>query len=138
MELTKKDRAYFNIAKEMSKLSNFPRIHIGACVVYQHKVISSGYNTTKTHTLQKKYNRFRFSDDTPATLHAETQALLPIMGRKDIDFSRVTLYLYRVNNCGQLSLSRPCPSCMALIRSLGIKYICYTGENSYVSETLVY
>lgn len=138
MELTKKDRAYFNIAKEMSKLSNFPRIHIGACVVYQHKVISSGYNTTKTHTLQKKYNKFRFNEDTPATLHAETQALLPLIGRKDIDFSRVTLYLYRTYKNGQLAPSRPCPSCMALIRSLGIKYICYTCDGSYVSETLVY
>ena len=138
MELTKKNRTYFNIAKEMSKLSDFPRIHIGACVVYQHKVISSGYNTTKTHTLQKKYNKFRFTDDTPATLHAETQALLPLLGRKDIDFSRVTLYLYRVNHYGKLAPSRPCPSCMALIRSLGVKYICYTSENSYVSETLIY
>ena len=138
MELTKKDRTYFNIAKEISKMSDFPRIHIGACVVYQHKVISSGFNTKKTHTLQKKYNKFRFQEDTPASMHAETQALLPLIGRKDIDFSRVSIYVYRALNNGELTLARPCPSCMALIRNLGIRHIYYTSDKSYVNEELVY
>ena len=75
MNLTKSDRAYFNIAKEMSKLSDFPRVQIGACAVYKHKVISTGCNSQRTSPLQKKYNKYRFSVDTPHTCHAETNCL---------------------------------------------------------------
>ena len=59
VELTKKNKTYFNIAKEVSYLSDFPRVQIGACAVYKHKVISTGCNSQRTSPLQKKYNQTR-------------------------------------------------------------------------------
>ena len=141
MHLSKKDKVYFNVAKEVSKLSDFPRVHIGACAVYKHKVISTGFNTTKTSPLQKKYNKYRFDENIPGsthTCHSELSCLKPLIGRKDIDFENVSLYIYREHKNHNLALARPCPSCMALIRDLGIKNIHYTGSGSYVSERLVY
>ena len=138
MNLTKKDRAYFNIAKEMSKLSDFPRVQIGACAVYKHKVISTGCNSMRTSPLQKKYNQYRFTVETSHTCHAELSCLKSLIGRKDIDFKNVELYVYREYKNGNLALARPCLSCMELIRQLGIKHIYFTGDQSYVSEEIVY
>jgi deoxycytidylate deaminase len=138
VNLSKTHKAYFSAADAMSRLSNFDRIHIGAVAVYKHKIVSSGFNSTKTNPLQKKINKYRFADDTPHCLHAETSCLLPLMCRKDIDFSNVTLYTHRRYANGELGPSRPCKSCMSLIKSLGIKNIYYTNDGSYVHEEIVY
>lgn len=138
MNLTKKDKAYFNIAKEVSILSNFPRIKIGCCAVYKHKVISTGCNSLRTSPLQKKYNKYRFTVDTNHTCHAETSCLKSLINRRDIEFKNVDLYIYRAYQNNELALSRPCPSCMKLISELGIRNIYYTGNKSYISEEIVY
>lgn len=138
MKLTKSHRAYFKAAKAMSELSDFKQQHIGAVAVYGHKIISSGCNSCKTNPMQKRLNIHRFSADTPATLHAELSCLLPLINRKDIDFSNVSMYVYREYKNGDLALSKPCASCMALLRSLGIRHIYYTGDSSYINEEIIY
>ena len=138
MELSKSHRAYFKTAKAIAELSDFPRVKIGCCAVYKHKIISSGCNSMKTNPTQKRLNAHRFDADTPATMHAELSCLLPLISRKDVDFSDVSLYIYREFKSGDLALARPCASCEALIRSLGIRYIYYTGNSSYISEEIIY
>lgn len=138
MQLTKSHRAYFKAAKAMSELSDFKQHHIGAVAVSGHKIISSGYNSMKTNPTQKRLNIHRFDADTPATIHAELSCLLPLINRRDINFSEVSLYIYREYKNGDPAISRPCPSCMALIRQLGIRKLYYSGENSYINEELIY
>ena len=137
MELTKKDRAYFNIAKEVSKLSDFPRVQIGACAVYKHNVISTGCNSQRTSPLQKKYNQYRFTVDTNHSCHAEISCLKPLIGRKDIDFKNIELYIYREYKNGQPGIARPCESCMRLISELGIKHIYYTNSGGFSHEEIL-
>lgn len=134
MQLTKKDRTYFNVAKEVSKLSDFPRVQIGACAVYKHKVISTGCNSLRTSPLQKKYNQYRFAVETPHTCHAELSCLKPLIGRKDINFKNVELYVYRENKNGTPLLARPCCSCEKLIRDLKIKKVFFSTYGGYASE----
>jgi deoxycytidylate deaminase len=138
MKLTKSHKAYFKAARAISELSDFPRIKVGCVVVYGHKIISSGYNSSKTNPTQKRLNVYRFDVDTPATIHAEVASLLPLVNRKDINFNDVSLYIYREYKNGDPALSRPCPSCMALIRQLGIKKLYYSGDGSYINEELIY
>lgn len=138
MKLTKSHRAYFEAAKAVSELSDFKQQHIGCVAVSGHKIISSGYNSCKTNPMQKRLNIHRFEADTPATIHSELACLLPLIKRKDIDFSNVTLYIYREHKNGDLALAKPCASCDALIRSLGIRSIYYTGKNSYINEEIIY
>lgn len=138
MNLTKSHRAYFKAAKSMSELSDFKQHHIGAIAVCGHKIISSGYNSNKTNPTQKRLNKHRFDVDTPHTIHAELACLLPLINRRDINFSDVSLYIYREHKSGELALARPCASCEALIRSLGIRNIYYTGSRSYISEEIIY
>ena len=138
MVLTKSHKAYFKVAKAIAELSDFHRVSVGCVAVYGHKIISSGCNSSKTHPAQKKLNIYRFDVDTPATIHAEVSALLPLISRKDINFSDVSLYVYREYKNGNPAISRPCPSCMALIRQLGIRKIYYSGDNSFINEELIY
>lgn len=134
--MTKKQKSFFDAAKAVSKMSDFPRIHIGCVVTYgNHRIISSSCNSTKTHPLQKRLNKERFDADTPHSLHAEVAALLPLL-KDDIDFSKVEIYTYRNLANGHLSLARPCPSCMKLIKDLGIRKIWYTTDDGYACEHL--
>lgn len=138
MKLSKSHKSYFKAAKAVSGLSTYKQHHLGCVAVYGHAIISSGYNSNKTNPTQKKLNACRFTEDTPHTMHSELACLLPLIGRKDIDFSRISLYIYREHRNGELALAKPCASCMSLIRSLGIRHIYYTGNNSYVYEEIMY
>ena len=126
--------AYFSAAKAVSELGTFPRIKIGCVAVYKHKIISSGFNSCKTSPIQKKYNAYRFSANTPHYLHAEVSCLKPLIGRKDIDFKNVTLYIARYNTNGEPMLSRPCKSCQQLLRELKIRKCYYTNYGGYTYE----
>lgn len=138
MVLTKSHKSYFKAAKAMSELADYKRYQIGAVAVYKHKIISSGCNTTVTNPLQKHYNQLRFNcDNTSHSKHAELDCLLPLLNRKDIDFSRVNLYLYREHKSGSPALARPCPSCCALIQELGIRHVYYTNDGGYSHEEFI-
>ena len=132
--MTRKQKSFFDAAKAVSESSEFPKVHIG-CVVTEgnHRIISSGCNSTKTHPLQKQLNRERFEVDSVHSLHAEVSALLPLM-KEDIDFSKVEVYTYRNYANGKIAMARPCPSCMKLIKDLGIKKIHYTTADGYACE----
>lgn len=138
MRLSKSHRAYFEAAKAMSRMADFPRIKIGAVAVYKHRIISSGCNSVKTAPIQKKYNIYRFAEDTPHCLHAELACLKPLIGRSDIDFKNVELYIYRSIRGNELALARPCPSCMKLITELGIKNIYYTNNGGFSHEEILH
>lgn len=138
MKLSKSHRAYFKAAKAVSSVSDF-KLKMGCVVVYKHKIISSGCNGYKTHPLQQKYNKYRFeADEGKHCIHAEADALLSLIWRKDIDFSHVTIYVYRQYKNGELAIARPCESCMALIKSLGIRNIYYTNNGGYSHEAILY
>ena len=133
------DMVYYNKARDVSKLSDYGKNqHIGCVVVYKHHIISVGFNSNKTHPIQKIYNKERFNDDdTPHSLHAEIMALIFLKDRKDIKWNDVHLYTYRENRNGELRMSKPCKSCMSLIHSLGIRHIHYTTNEGYESITII-
>lgn len=68
-------------------------------------------------------------------LHAEINCLNSIR-YLDINFSKVKLYIYRIRNDQPFGLSRPCPSCMAAIKDLGIKDLYYTTNDGYAHERI--
>ena len=68
-------------------------------------------------------------------LHAEISCINQIK-HLDINFSKVKLYIYRIRKDQPFGLARPCPSCMAAIRDLGIIHIYYTTNDCYAYEKL--
>jgi deoxycytidylate deaminase len=130
-----KTERFFRYAKNIAEMSDFEKQKMGCVVVYKKQVLSTGFNTTKTHPMQKIYNKYRFEEDSPHKLHAEINALLSLRNA-DIDWSKVKVFVYRKSNNGRGALARPCPSCMAYMKKLGIKHIYYSTYNEPVHEVL--
>lgn len=130
------DYRFFQKARQIADISDYSRIHIGCIAVYQGQVIGLGFNTNKTHPVQKFYNRYREpSDYILPKLHAEISCINQIK-HLDINFSKVKLYIYRIRKDQPFGLSRPCPSCMAAIKDLGIRDVYYTTNDGYAYEKL--
>jgi len=133
------DEKFFMAAKKAAKMSTFRKFHTGCVIVYKNDIISSGYNSNKTHPLQKEYNKERFDvDSTPHYMHAEIHALSSILNDDSIDWRKVHIYVYRILKNTSYGLAKPCASCMKLIKHLGIRNIHYTTNEGYVHEVLDY
>lgn len=128
----------FKVARAVSELSEFPRIQIGAVVARKHTILAVGVNQTKSHPLQKRYNKERFEkeqDTCQHHLHAEMDAILKVKNVNDL--SKASIFVFRRNGDGVLAMSRPCPACMAKIVESGIRKIHYTTDAGYAFEQLV-
>jgi len=139
--MTNRQKRFFNIAREVSLLSDFKKAKIGAVVVEGNRVISTGHNSNKTSTTQYRYNVYRGITDDCACIHkvhAEIAALAPLLNRKDIDWAHTSIYIYREHKDGTISCAKPCKACMQLIKDLGIKKIFYSdwGGNFIKEEYL--
>ena len=132
---------FFKEAKKESLLSDYNGQHLGAVAVYGDKVIlAKAHNSNKTNTTQYFYNRYRIEQKSnimskPPRSHAEVNLLRKIRFL-DIDFSRVSVYIYRELKNGELGMARCCPACMAALKFLGIKKICYTTDDGYAEERI--
>lgn len=100
---------------------------LGAVVVKGHNVLSTGYNSVNTHT---KVNNF------PSSRHAEMDAILKVLKQHNglQKLAGAKLYVTRITKSGTTALAKPCKKCLQLAKSVGIKKIYYTTENS--TETL--
>ena len=138
--MTNREKRFFMMAREVSFLSDFKTARLGAVVVDGNRVLSSGYNSYKTRPLQHKYNIYRHFDNYELSIprqHAEVDALSPLIG-KEIDWSRIAIFVYRELRNGERGCSRPCAACSQLIHDLGIKTIYYINENGvYVKEKVI-
>ena len=130
------DYRYFKKARQIANISDYKKQHVGCVAVYQGQVIGLGCNCNKTHPMQKFYNKYRMpSDYMLPKLHAEISCINQIK-HLDINFSKVKLYIYRIRKDQPFGLARPCPSCMAAIKDLGIRDIYYTTNDGYAYEKL--
>ena len=105
-------------AKKQALKSSEPNRH--GCIIFRrNKVLSLGYNKSKTHTVA--------SNHYSKCLHAEIDA---IVSCKDKDLQGSELLVCRVYKRpeGKLGMSKPCKHCMDIINSSGIKKIHYTNN----------
>lgn len=134
--MTRADYKYFKKARQAAMVSDYYKTHIGCVAVCQGTIIGIGCNCNKTHPTQKFYNKYRKQSEIMLPkLHAEISCLNSIR-HLDINFSKVRLYIYRIRKDQPFGLSRPCPSCMAAIKDLGIRDIYYTTNDGYVHERI--
>lgn len=134
--ISKTDRAMLNIAKNISELSDHPQHHLGAVVVYKHRVISTGYNSvTKVDPLQARIDAQRHGCECRGCLHAETMSLLPLI-KSNTDLRGSKVYVYREHKDGTPAMARPCAGCMSLIRAVGIRKVIYTTNDGFAQEEL--
>lgn len=132
---------FLKIAGDCAKNASYcgpSKVKLGCIAVYHGTILAKGWNSDKTHTDQHKYNYLRFQEKThycPSKSHAEVSVLSKIK-YLDIDFSKVILFVYREYKDGNPAPARCCASCMAAIKSLGIRTIVYTTDDGYAIEYL--
>ena len=135
--MTKRDLLYYEIAKSVSKTSDYHRIKIGAVIVHRRDIIAVAANEPKSHPKQYELNKLQYMDKNfdhcQHYLHAEMKCILRC---KDTDLSRARIYIYREDMQGNLAICRPCIACMTMIRNVGIREIFYTTKDGYVHESL--
>ena len=52
--MNKKDERFISIAREVSNLSDYRKVKIGAVIVLKREIISVEYNKHKSHPIMKK------------------------------------------------------------------------------------
>lgn len=104
---------------ELARKSTFRTRH-GAVVVHDGKIIGSGYNVNLTHSMVKKYSEYK-------TLHAEMVAIMRVKNKRLLKDSAI--FVARINPDGKPMMSKPCKTCMEIIRDTWkIPDIYYTNE----------
>ena len=112
-----------NRAIEEGRLSTF-RTHMGAVVFKGKRILSSGHNGIRSSSINDKYKNY------PNALHAEQAAL---MGLDWTRLSRCSILIIRISRSQEvLGNAKPCPMCLRLIQTIGIKDIYYSDEFSQI------
>lgn len=136
----------FKFAREAMFESDYTgsNAKIGAVAMYKGTIIGSASNSDKTSPLQKRYNIYRFTENTPHKSHAETALIQKIRWKygDSLQWDKVVIYIYReIKTQGKnkkiiLANARPCTSCFNMLRDIGIKNICYTTEQGFCEERI--
>lgn len=92
-------------------------MRVGAIIWRRNRIISMGWNQRKTHPQ---------SAAKWPSLHAEHHALL---GCDHRDLHQANIAVVRITRSGLFARSRPCPSCHALLRMMGLSRMVYVGDH---------
>lgn len=137
--INSRDEKFMIFTKRMAIQNNSSqnRAKLAASLVIRNEIISIGYNSYKTHPLQK-----RFSKNIEAIFkHAEVDCIINALRCVDQeDLSRASLYVYRVKKLTKDSIqwsdgySEPCCGCKQAINHFKIKKVIFSSEenNSFI------
>jgi dCMP deaminase len=116
-------KAYMDTAKIFAELSHARRLHVGAIVVKDDRIISIGYNGMPAGWDNDCEDVIQYSDDTtalktkPEVLHAETNAIAKLARSSDSGLGADIFITHS-----------PCLDCAKLIYQSGIKRVWYGNE----------
>lgn len=121
----KRMRNYLRLAKKVSVNSDH-RYQVGAVLVKGKTPMSICCNRAKTHPV--------YANPT-GSIHAEMRCLIHAK-RHSVKDS--TIYVWRSHKNGTPALSRPCSTCLELLREAGVSKIVYSiDERPYYAEEFI-
>lgn len=94
-----------------------------AFIIKKNKIIAIGINSMKTHPANLKF-AYRFPDGQGT--HAEMKACLK--GNKK-SYKHHEMVVIRINNNGNVDMSKPCEGCQNVIKSYKIDTVWYSNKN---------
>ena len=124
---TKLKEAYMKTAETFAELSHARRLHVGAIIVKDDRIISIGYNGMPAGWDNNCEDVIQHSDDTtslktkPEVLHAETNAIAKL-AKSNESGAYATMFITHA----------PCLDCAKLIYQSGIGSVFY--RDAYRSE----
>jgi len=123
--------AYMKVAETFAELSSARRLHVGAIVVKEDRIISIGYNGMPSgwdnNCEYEEIYDYKFNDEhyqlktRPEVLHAETNAIAKLAKSTESG-----------NGATMFVTHAPCMDCAKLIYQSGINSVLY--RNSYKSD----
>lgn len=140
--IKKRDERFFKVAQAIAETSDFISevnrpIRMGAVIVVKNNILAVGKNSRKTHPIQKSYNVANAPHKTGnAYLHAEMDAIRKLPRWFAESNFQARLYVSRYDMNGNFAMSRPCSSCLAAIKDVGISEIYYTTPDGFTFEKL--
>lgn len=117
--VSNKDASFIAATAKIAQTSD-NRFRVGAMVVKSGRVMGGSPNITR-RSPRTPPNRF--------STHAEIAAI-----NIASDCDRATLYIARLNNADQYSISRPCAWCVQKIIEAGISRVVFTLDYNQSSE----
>ena len=139
--MNSRDEKFMAFTRRMAiqNSNSLNRAKLAASLVIRNEIISIGYNSYKTHPLQK-----RFSKNIEAIFkHAEVDCIINALRHVDSnDLERATLYVYRVKKLSKDHIewsdgySEPCCGCKQAIEHFKIKKVVYSTDEDYNYEIL--
>ena len=128
-------KAFINIAKNISELSSCVQYKVGAILVKDGRILSTGYNGTPPGFINcneyfssgkpSREEHAKFSEETE--IHGELNAIL-FAARNGISIEGSVLYV----------TLHPCKHCLKMICAAGIKEVYYAEEyDRYTNSKLV-
>lgn len=110
------------------------RARIAAALVYKGKVISYGYNQSRTSWMQRRFKK----NDHAFFLHAEVDAIKNALKIVDADtVKKSTLYVARVKTINKkevFGLAKPCNGCQECIKWFNVKKVFYTTDEGTIAS----
>ncbi len=111
------DTYFMNMARQASTRSTCARKHVGAVIVRERTILSTGYNgSIRGMPHCDEVGHEMEAGHCVATIHAEANAIIQA-ARNGVNISGAEMY----------TTASPCWSCFKLIANAGIQRICY-GE----------
>jgi deoxycytidylate deaminase len=112
------------IASKQARKSTFERNKLGAVIVKGNRVLSTGYNEIRWSSKLRK-----------SSIHAEEAAIVKLLKENRLeDLADASIYISRVCPSGRTGLAKPCHSCEALIKSVGLCKVVYTTDQGTTEE----
>lgn len=92
-------------------------------ILQRNKVVGLGWNNAiKTNSLSNRFGHYA------GKIHSEIAALKSVI-YKGLDYRRCILVNVRLNNTGELLMSRPCKSCRNMIDFFEFEQVWYTNQD---------
>jgi len=126
------DRSFINIAKEIAKASKCVSKQVGAVIVKDGRILSTGYNGTPTGYIncseywKNEYTKDHHEWSKTYEIHAEMNAII-WAARKGIAIEGGTIYV----------TLEPCSQCSKNLIASGIKRIVYEKSYEYTNSQII-
>lgn len=133
-----KDEYYINIAKEVAKRASCLKAQIGAIIVRDDQIISTGYNGAPRGTKSDQEHGFSIREilkvpsgqryELDRNVHAEQNAIIN-SARAGVSLLGGDMYIYGESTKGDLLDAYPCFFCKRMLLNCGLnRVVCNTKE----------
>ena len=110
------------------------RARVAAALVHKGRVISYGYNQSRTSWIQRRFKK----NDHAFFLHAEVDAIKKALKIVDADtVKNSTLYVARAKTIDKkdvYGMAKPCNGCQECIKWFNVKRVFYTTDEGKITS----